>query len=131
MRLLLDSCTFLWLVGHSAALPAAVREAIATPENACLLSAASLWEILIKHQQRRLEIDGRGVAPERFLIEQREAHGIEPLPIHEEAVTQLPKLPELHRDPFDRILLCQAIAEGLTIVTPDEAIRRYPVRTFW
>jgi len=51
--------------------------------------------------------------------------------LDEEAVAQLPRLPALHRDPFDRTLICQAIAEGLTIVTPDEAIRRYPVRTFW
>jgi len=131
MRLLLDSCAFLWLIGQRAALPERVREAVANGDNACFLSAASLWEILVKCQAGRLEIDGRGVPPERFLIEQRGAHGVDPLPVYEEAVAQLPKLPALHRDPFDRILICQAIAEGLTIVTPDEAIRRYPVRTFW
>lgn len=131
MRLLLDSCTFLWLVGQRAALSDRVRESIADPGNACVLSAASLWEILIKHRGGGLEIDGRGAPIERFLIEQREAHGIDPLPIDEDAVAQLPKLPGLHRDPFDRILICQAIAHGLTLVTPDDAIRRYPVRTFW
>lgn len=131
MRLLLDSCTFLWLIGQRAELPEKVREAIATPHNSCFLSAASLWEILIKHRGRRLEIDSMGAPTERFLVEQREAHGIASLPIDEEAVAQLPKLPDLHRDPFDRMLVCQAIAHGLTVVTPDEAIRRYPVRSFW
>lgn len=131
MRLLLDSCTFLWLVGQRAALPEPVREAIADPDNDCFLSAASLWEILIKHRGGRLEIDSRGLPAERFLIEQREAHGVDPLPVDEQAVAQLPKLPDLHRDPFDRILICQAITHGLTLVTPDEAIRRYPVRTMW
>jgi prevent-host-death family protein len=86
---------------------------------------------LMKHRAGRLEIDCRGASPEHFLIEQREAHGIDPLPIDETAVAQLPKLPDLHRDAFDRILVCQAIAHGLTLVTPDAAIRRYPVPTLW
>jgi PIN domain nuclease of toxin-antitoxin system len=128
---LLDSCSFLWLIGQSSELSSAAREAIAAPENTCFVSSAALWEILIKHQAGRLHIEAGGSPPERFLIEQRAAHGIEPLAIDEEAVAQLPKLPALHRDPFDRILICQAIAEGLIIVTPDEAIRRYPVRTLW
>ena len=131
MRLLLDSCSFLWLIGQAAALPEHVRAAIAEPDNACFLSAASLWEIMVKHRAGRLEIDSRGTPPERFLTMQREAHGIDPLSIDESAVVQLPKLPDLHRDPFDRILICQAIAHGLTLVTPDEAIRRYPVLTMW
>jgi len=131
VRLLLDSCTFLRLFGQRAALSDNVADAIADPDNACFLSAASLWEILMKHRAGRLVIDCRGASPERFLIEQREVHGIDPLPIDEEAVAQLPKLPNLHRDPFDRMLVCQAIVHGLTIVTPDEAIRRYPVLTLW
>ncbi|MBL8541960.1 MAG: type II toxin-antitoxin system VapC family toxin [Betaproteobacteria bacterium] len=70
-------------------------------------------------------------APDRYFTSRREAHNIASLPIDEEAVVQLLKLPDLHRDPFDRILVCQAIAHGLTVVTPDEAIRRYPARSFW
>lgn len=131
MRLLLDTCTFLWLIGQSAALSGKVRDAIADPANDCFLSAASLWEILIKHGVGRLEIDSRGTTPEGFLIEQREAHGLDPLPIDEESVAQLRKLPDLHRDPFDRMLVCQAIAHGLTLVTSDATARRYPVRSLW
>lgn len=94
------------------------------------MSAASLWEITLKHLAGKLELR-RTVDPATYYAEQREAHGIERLPVDEEAVAQLPKLPALHRDPFDRMLVCQAIAHGLTLLTPDEAIRQYPVRTSW
>ena len=131
MRLLLDTCVFLWLISRRGELPQSVCDLIADPDNACFLSAASLWEILAKHGAGRLDIDGRGTPVEVFLTGQREAHGIDPLPVDEAAVAQLPKLPNLHRDPFDRMLVCQAIAHGLTVVTPDEAIRQYPVLTLW
>ncbi|MGA7979375.1 MAG: type II toxin-antitoxin system VapC family toxin [Chromatiaceae bacterium] len=130
MRLLLDSCTFLWLIWDEPELPATARDVIADGDNEVLLSTASLWEITVKHLAGRLELRQR-VDPAAFYIQQRQAHGITPLPIGEGAIAQLPKLPALHRDPFDRMLICQAIAEGLTIITPDAAIQRYPIRTFW
>jgi len=130
MRLLLDTCTFLWLIGNSPRLLEAPRAALVSPHNEVFLRVASLWEILVKHAAGRLEIHVRD-APDRYFTSRREAHSIASLPIDEEAVAQLLKLPDLHRDPFDRILVCQAIARGLTVVTPDEAIRRYPVRSFW
>ncbi len=130
MRLLLDSCTFLWLIWDEPELPPTARDAIADAGNQIFLSTASLWEITVKHLAGRLVLR-RAVDPARFYVEQRQAHGVDPLPIEEDAVAQLPKLPALHRDPFDRMLICQAIAHGLTVLTPDEAIRRYPVRTFW
>ena len=74
---------------------------------------------------------GGGEPPAEFLRKARESGGIETLPIDENSVLQLPKLPRLHADPFDRILICQAIEHGLTVVTPDEAITQYPVRTMW
>jgi len=70
-------------------------------------------------------------APERFVPDQREAHGIEALALDEESVLQVTRLPDHHRDPFDRMLVCQAIAHGLVILTPDPLIARYPVRTVW
>lgn len=132
MRLLLDACSFLWLVGQSGHLSAGAARAIRSPDNECWLSAASSWEILVKHASGRLAIDlDLGESPEQFLVVQRERHRIESLAVDESAVSQLPKLPALHRDPFDRLLVCQAIAHDLVIVTPDDAIRRYPVRTLW
>jgi len=61
----------------------------------------------------------------------REAYAIESLPLDEDSTLQISKLPDLHRDPFDRILISQAIAHGLTLLTPDQRIQAYPVRTIW
>jgi PIN domain nuclease of toxin-antitoxin system len=69
--------------------------------------------------------------PETFVPGNREAHGIEPLGLEESAALRVARLPDLHRDPFDRILVAQAIEEGLVLLTPDEAIRQYAVRTIW
>jgi PIN domain nuclease of toxin-antitoxin system len=130
VNLLLDTCTFLWLIADDPALSVPAREAIQDPANAVCVSAASLWEVLVKHRLGRLEIHV-ATAPEQYLVAQRDRHGLDSLPITEEAVTQLPKLPDLHRDPFDRILICQAIAHGMRLVTPDAIIGRYPVATLW
>ena len=130
MRLLLDSCTFLWLIWDEPELSQEIRAHIADPHNEVYLSSISVWEILLKHQAGRLALS-KPIDPERFYIEQREAHHIAPLPLTEEAVAQMIKLPPLHRDPFDRMLICQAIAYGLVVCTPDRAIQQYPVRTLW
>jgi PIN domain nuclease of toxin-antitoxin system len=61
----------------------------------------------------------------------RRRHGIEALPLDEESTLQVALLPGLHRDPFDRMLVCHAIVHGLTLLTPDERVRQYPVRTAW
>ena len=69
--------------------------------------------------------------PDQFISTQRELHGIAPLPLDEDATLYLSRLPSLHSDPFDRMLVCQALAQGLILLTPDEEISRYPVRTIW
>jgi len=69
--------------------------------------------------------------PDQLIPSQRELHGIEILPLDEEATFFLSKLPEYHKDPFDRMLVCQAIVRGLTILTPDKLIQQYPARTIW
>lgn len=127
MKLLLDSCTFLWLAGGSR-LSEAAAAAYRDPSNEVYLSSASVWEITIKHQSGRLLLP----EPPHILIPaERRLRGIAPLPVDEDAVYQLPKLPPLHRDPFDRILVCQAIAHSLAILTPDPLIHQYPVRVVW
>lgn len=128
MRLLLDTCTFLWCVEGGSALSSVARGALLDPENDVMLSSISAWEIAVKHALGRLPLPE---PPERYVAAQREARGIEPLPLTEDAALYLHRLPSLHRDPFDRMLICQAIAGGLVLVTPDEAIARYPVRTLW
>ena len=128
MRLLLDTCTFLWLVGGSDQLSARARQAFADPANEVFLSAASAWEIAVKFRLGRLPLPA---PPDVFVPAQRAAHGIESLPIDEEAALHVAKLPNLHRDPFDRMLVAQALVGGFALLTPDEAIRQYPARTIW
>lgn len=127
MRLLLDACTFLWIVGGER-ISEAAASAYRDPSNEVYLSAASVWEITIKHQSGRLPLPE---PPDTLIPAERRLRGIAHLPIDEDAVYQLPKLPQLHRDPFDRILVCQAIAGSLAILTPDPLIRQYPVRVIW
>ncbi len=128
MRLLLDTCTFLWWSAGDRRVPKAVRSAVSDPAHEVYVSTASVWEVMIKYQVGRLPLPQ---SPERFLREQRERHGFLNLPIDEASVLQLPRLPPLHKDPFDRVLVCQAIEHGLTLVTPDPLIAQYPVRISW
>ena len=128
MRLLLDTATFIWMVEGHSKLSAAARSLIADASNELFLSAASAWEIAVKHDLGRLELH---VPPDEYVWQQRQLHRIESLSIDETAALQSAKLPNVHRDPFDRILISQAILGGMAIVTPDRLIRMYPVRTVW
>ena len=127
MRLLLDTCTFLWLIGGGA-LPPAAAAAIRTPSNEVLLSAISVFEIALKYRRGKLQLPE---SPERLIPARRLTRGIVLLDFDEESALQSLKLPLLHRDPFDRMLISQAIAHGLAIVTPDAEITQYPVRVIW
>jgi len=128
VRLLLDTCTFLWIVGGAPELSARARQAFADPANDVYLSAASAWEIAVKHRLGRLPLPE---TPDRFVPRARDAHGIDPLDIDEAAALHVARLPDLHLDPFDRILVAQALLGGLVLVTPDEALRQYPAPTLW
>ena len=128
MKLLLDTSTFLWFITASSELPEPVSAAIQSPANEVCLSVVSFWEILVKHQLGRLPLPEE---PFAYIPRQRERHRIDSLPLHEAALTHLPKLPTVHRDPFDRMLVCQAIEHEFTIVTRDHELRAYPVKTFW
>ena len=128
MRLLLDTCTFLWAIEGGEALSEATRDALADADNDVFLSAVSVWEIAVKHALGKLPLPE---PPDRYVPAQRTARGITALPLDEDAALQLVRLPALHRDPFDRMLVCQALAGALTIVTSDPEIARYPVRILW
>jgi PIN domain nuclease of toxin-antitoxin system len=128
MNILLDTCSFLWLVADDPALSLTARRLFADPANEVYLSVASAWEIIVKHGLGKLPMPE---PPHDFIKKQRIDHRIETLPLDEAAVLQLSRLPEYHKDPFDRILICQAIAGGMTILTPDRHISNYPVRVEW
>ena len=131
MRILLDSCTFWWLLNDAPELSTRARTLCRDASNPAFLSPVSLWELLAKHVMGKLPVPDLGAGPGRFLAEHRDLHRLDSLPLDEAAVLQMPRLPALHRDPFDRMLICQAIAHGLTLVTPDPLIRQYPVATDW
>ncbi len=128
MKVLLDTCTFLWIISDDPKLSNRARELHSDPVNQVYFSSVSAWEISVKNALGRLPLPG---PVDRFIPEQRESHGIEQLVLDEIAALQLPRLPALHRDPFDRMLVCQAIVNGLTLLTPDELIAQYPVRSIW
>ena len=128
MKLLLDTCTLLWVAVDPAALSDQARELIQSAGNDVYLSAASTWEIAVKHAVGRLPLPE---PVERLIPAVRAKHGIETLPIDEESTLHLSRLPALHRDPFDRILVCQSIVHGMALVTPDPLISQYPARVIW
>jgi PIN domain nuclease of toxin-antitoxin system len=128
MPILLDTCAFLWMVGDVQKLSAAARTIVTDPANRLFLSAVSSWEIALKYQLRKLRLPDE---PEAFVTKQRHAHGIEPLPLVEQAALILAELPMQHRDPFDRMLICQARRHRCAILTPDAAFRRYDVDVLW
>jgi len=126
VRLLLDTCTFIWLMTGERPLPDRVRAEIARGDVA--VSAASSWEIAIKYAKGALRLTQ---PPDRLIPAARARYGFAALPMDEESALHVAKLPALHADPFDRMLVSQAIVHGLVIVTPDPLVTQYPARTLW
>ena len=124
MRILLDTCEFLWLVTGDSKLSPAVASAVRDPQNQVFLSVVSFWEISLKHSLGKLPLPQ---SPAQFVPLQREKHLIAPLALDEAAVARLSGLPMLHREPFDRMLVCQAQAHSLTLASSDSLVRQYPV----
>jgi PIN domain nuclease of toxin-antitoxin system len=124
MRLLLDTQVFLWFLDDSARMPAGVRAALGASEHVVFVSPVSVWEIAIKASMGRLEIADEDVARLPELIDRA---GFDELPVLARHAAGVHALPSHHRDPFDRLLVAQARAESLTIVTTDPAFRAYDV----
>jgi PIN domain nuclease of toxin-antitoxin system len=128
VRLLLDTCTFLWLAWDAPELSPKARALFRDPANEVFLSVVSCWEIALKASLGKLPLPGD---PARLVPDLRERHGVLSLPLDEATALHVARLPPLHRDPFDRMLVCQAITGGLTILTPDPLVSAYPVLTDW
>ena len=118
----------MWIISGDRTLSGAARDAFVDPENEVFLSAVSAWEIAIKHGLGKLPLP---LPPALFVPKERARHDIAPLPLEESSAIMVGRLPDLHRDPFDRMLVCQAISGGLTLVTPDPLITQYPVQILW
>jgi PIN domain nuclease of toxin-antitoxin system len=124
MRILLDTHVFLWFITDDARLPMHWKPVIRDPATEVFLSVVSVWEAIVKHRLGKLPLPE---TPETYLPLQRQRHEIASLPLDEASVLALGSLPAAHRDPFDRMLVCQALAHGLTLATVDDIMRAYPV----
>ncbi len=125
--LLLDTCTHLWWATDSEHVPDAVRARLRDPDEQVFLSSVSTWEMCVKYTLGKLRLP---LPPANYIPDRRRRLAIETLPLEESDVLEVTKSPALHRDPFDRILVAQAIAQSLCILTPDPAIRAYPCLTW-
>ena len=124
-RLLLDTHALIWALSSPRRLPARVSSSIRDPDNDVYVSAVSTWEIAIKVMLRKVHADVAAVV--RAL---RDA-GFEELPITIAHTVRVHTLPLHHRDPFDRLLVAQAMEERLTIVTHDPLLRAYDAASVW
>lgn len=122
MRLLIDTHLLLWAAGAPERLSPAARELIDDLDNELLFSAASLWEVAIKRALGRDDFDVDPRLLRRGLLD----NGYEELPITGEHAVAVAALPPLHKDPFDRVLVAQALTEGLALLTADGQLDGYP-----
>lgn len=126
MKLLLDTHLLLWAAGEPNRLPKEARNLINDPDNELFFSAASLWEVSIKRGLGRKDFKADPRLLRRGLLD----NGYGELPIRSDHVVVLDSLPAIHKDPFDRILVAQAVAEGIELLTTDSQLAQYrgPVR---
>ena len=122
MKLLLDTHLLLWAAGQPEKLSTAALALIEAPENQLLFSAASLWEIAIKAGLGRDDFMVEPGLVRRGLLD----NGYEELAVSSAHAVALTGLPDIHKDPFDRILVAQAQIEGIVLVTSDDTVSRYP-----
>lgn len=128
MRVLLDTHVFLWWVLEDPRLSPLARETISDPDVDVLVSPVSAWEIAIKAADRRLDLPE---PPVTYVPSRMAANAFHELPITMDHCLRTAELPGIHRDPFDRLLVAQALAEDVPLVTNDPAITRYDVETIW
>lgn len=128
MDLLLDTCTFLWLAAEPKRLSRRARETIDRSATRLYLSDVSVFEVCTKWGSGKLQLP---TPPRRWFGEQTRLWQTERLRLDTEHYFRESELPTLHRDPFDRLLVAQAIERDLSILTPDPAIRAYPVAVVW
>jgi PIN domain nuclease of toxin-antitoxin system len=127
VRLLLDTQILLWAIYRPARIPPPIKALLADRDNELFLSDASVWEMAVKLAKGRLEYETVWTR----LSSRIDAFGIRPLPIERTHIEQTVLRPHHHGDPFDRMLIAQALVEQLPLVSADEDIRRYDVRVIW
>ena len=127
MNILLDTHALIWFINGDNELPKKVKKIIEDIDNQCFISIGSIWEIAIKFSQNKLDLQISFEDIHQLLID----NDIEILPITFKHLQTLLPLPYYHRDPFDRIIIAQGIAENISIATKDELFKLYPVDLIW
>jgi PIN domain nuclease of toxin-antitoxin system len=128
VRVLLDAHVFLWSADHVELLPPPVYDLVSDTRTRLVVSVATTWELTIKALAGKLTLPK---PPHEHFTEHVERFGCELLPVHQRHVAALQELPAIHADPFDRMLVAQALVEDLDLVTGDEVLQSYPIRTIW
>ncbi len=128
MRVLVDTHVFLWWVEGDHALPAKARAALADQDNECLFSLVSAWELAIKAGLGKLKL---AIPVRRYVVEHVAANGFRMLDIRMAHIGRVESLAPRHGDPFDRLLIAQALEEKLPVVTADPVFRDYGVKRIW
>ncbi len=128
MRYLLDTHTFLWMAAEPAKLSAKIRGIVQVSDNQLLLSAASGWETALLWRLKRVELPDQ---PQRFIPEAMQKLSITPLAIGFDVAISATTLPRVHRDPFDRIIIAEALKENLSVLTKNSMFSEYGARTLW
>lgn len=128
MRILIDTHIFIWYIQNSERLPRSIVKLINDGKNDILLSVASIWEMAIKQSTGKLNL---GVPYTSFIEEQMRLNNIELLPIKLAHIEVITTLPFHHRDPFDRLLIAQALVEDIVIMSTDTMFSLYPVQRMW
>jgi PIN domain nuclease of toxin-antitoxin system len=127
MAYLLDTHALLWFIAGDEQLPEAARSIIKDIHQSCFISAVSLWEVTIKLQNKKLEL---GISL-NDLFEFVDRNQIEVIPMNFEHLLLLSNLPAHHNDPFDRLIIAQAVTEDLVVITRDKLFKKYKVKQFW
>jgi PIN domain nuclease of toxin-antitoxin system len=127
MKLLLDTHTFIWWISKPNQLPANVLALLDNEANIPVISVVNIWEIQIKNAAGKMDVN----LPLEEIVTVYRENDIAILPILPEYVLRLSHLPKLHHDPFDRILVAQALVENITILSKDSMIKQFPVNVVW
>lgn len=128
MQYLLDTHAFLWMAADPTRLSRKVREIVLKESNRLYLSAASGWEIALLHRLNRVELPDE---PQRFIPEAIQRLSVLPIFISFHTAISAAMLPLIHRDPFDRIIIAEAIKEKMTILTKDSKFAKYDAHSLW
>jgi PIN domain nuclease of toxin-antitoxin system len=127
VKLLLDTCSFLWFLSGDEQLSRSALKAMTAKDAELFISAASVWEMAIKSSLGRLQLP----CPLQVYIQEKRENGFHILPVNWQHAAAVEHMPYHHRDPFDRLLAAQSLQEKMPLISPDHMFHKYDVRLIW